>query len=73
MTKKEWSSVRWSKWIIVGGACIASGAAIWWHMRKQSRNVSFAIISKFLNAFYVIGAPEKSLYVLLIRYYYFQV
>ncbi|VDK62220.1 unnamed protein product [Onchocerca ochengi] len=38
MTKKEWSSVRWSKWIIVGGACIASGAAIWWHMRKQSRN-----------------------------------
>ncbi|VDO25278.1 unnamed protein product, partial [Onchocerca flexuosa] len=38
MTEKEWSSIRWSKWIVVGGACIASSAAIWWYMRKQSRN-----------------------------------
>ncbi|EFO22239.2 hypothetical protein LOAG_06247 [Loa loa] len=38
MTTKGWDSMRWGKWIVVGGACIASGAAVWWYVRKQTRN-----------------------------------
>ncbi|VDN03711.1 unnamed protein product [Thelazia callipaeda] len=30
------SNVRWSKWFIIGGACIAGGAAVWWYIRKHS-------------------------------------
>ncbi|KAL3982697.1 TPR repeat family protein [Acanthocheilonema viteae] len=38
MAVKSWDSMRWGKWFVVGGACIASGAALWWYVRKQTKN-----------------------------------
>ncbi|KAM3725832.1 Prenylcysteine oxidase [Dirofilaria immitis] len=38
MTVKGWGGMQWSKWVVVCGACIASSAAIWWYIRKQTRH-----------------------------------
>ncbi|EJW88162.1 TPR Domain containing protein [Wuchereria bancrofti] len=41
MAVKGSNSIQWGKWIVVGGACIAGGAAIWWYVRKQTKDASF--------------------------------
>uniref|UniRef100_A0A0R3S0N5 TPR_REGION domain-containing protein n=1 Tax=Elaeophora elaphi TaxID=1147741 RepID=A0A0R3S0N5_9BILA len=38
MAVKGWDGMRWGKWFVVGGACVASGAALWWYVRKQTKN-----------------------------------
>lgn len=38
MAVKGSNSIQWGKWIVVGGACIAGGAAIWWYVRKQAKD-----------------------------------
>ncbi|VDK78913.1 unnamed protein product [Litomosoides sigmodontis] len=40
MVVKGWDNVKWGKWFVVGGACIVSGAAFWWYVRKQTKNAS---------------------------------